>query len=494
MSDTRPTPLSGDERRELERLRTEVVELRTQASSDPAPVSPRRRHRLRSVGGVLVITLGCLLAPLSVVSVWLESQVTDTDAYVETVAPLIEDPAVQDALATAVTSEVFRQLDIQNTTTEALQALVDRTDLPPLVEERLVGLAVPLANGVEGLVTEQVDQLVASEDFETAWVEANRVAHEELVATLTGQQDGAVQVEEGTVSVNIAPFVDVVKQRLIDRGLTVAERIPDVQASFVVMQSADLARAQSLFALLDTLGTVFPFLVIAVLAAGVLIAVDRRRALVGAGLGVAGAMVLLGVLLALLRGGYLSAVPTDLLPRDAAAVIFDTLVRFLRTALRSVLLLGLVVAVAAYLAGPSRSALRTRAVAGRGMAAVRRLGAGSEGLAGVRVGHAVRSARRPMQVLAVTVAGVTLVFWDRPTPAVLIGVVLVLLLVLAVIEALAASGDYPSATSGDYPPASGTASLETDAGAPALPPGSDTSELPDQRAATTDAERAHTSA
>src|SRR5512134_3492589 len=102
MSDARPTPLTADERHELELLRTEVASLRSQNVTEH-PDAPRR-HRLRRVAGVLVITLGCLLAPLSVLSVWLDSQLTDTDAYVETVTPLIEDPAVQDALATAVTT------------------------------------------------------------------------------------------------------------------------------------------------------------------------------------------------------------------------------------------------------------------------------------------------------------------------------------------------------------------------------------------------------
>jgi hypothetical protein len=406
----------------------------------PVVTAPERRHWVRATAAAVVITLGCLMAPLSVAAVWTSTQLTDTDAYVETVAPLIEEPAVQEALATAVTDEVFTRLDIQDRTTEALQAVADRTELPPLIEERLLGLAVPITDGVEGFVADQVNSLVASDEFEQAWVDANRVAHEGLVAALTGEQDGAVEIAEGgTVSVNVAPFIEVVKQRLIDRGFTVAERIPDVQASFVVLQSADLARAQTLFSVLDTLGTVFPFIVLAVLGAGVLLARNRRRALVGAGLGVAGAMVLLGVLLAVGREAYLNAVPADLLPRDAAALIFDTLVRYLRIALRSVLLLGLVIAAAAYLAGPSGFAVRTRAVARRGFATVRGWGGGDEGLAGSTVGRAVRTLRRPLQVLAVVVAGLTLVFWDRPTPAVLIAVVLVLLAFLALLEILGAA-------------------------------------------------------
>ena len=261
----------------------------------------------------------------------------------------------------------------------------------------------------------------------------------------------------------------MVKQRLVDRGFAVAERIPEVQASFVVLQSADLARAQTLFAALDTLGTIFPFVVIAVLGAGVLLARDRRRALVGAGLGVAGAMVLLGALLAVGREAYLSSVPPDLLPRDAAALVFDTLVRFLRLALRGVLLLGLVVAVAAYLAGPTGPAVRTRALGGRALSTVRGWGGGEAGIAGNTVGRAVRAARRPLQVLAVAVAGLVLVFWDRPSPAVLVGIVLALLAVLTVVELLGgrevpSTGPPTIADRAEEPPPQPTAGEEPESG------------------------------
>ncbi|MGB7819931.1 MAG: hypothetical protein WBL35_14515 [Ornithinibacter sp.] len=464
MNETQPIPLSADERTELERLRSEVAQLREQPSGQVG--TPANRHRVRGVAAALVITLGCLLTPLSVTAVWLSTQLTSTDAYVQTVAPLIDEPAVQEAIATSVTTEVFARLDVQDATTEALQTLADRTNLPPLIEQRLVGLSVPITNGVEGFVSDQVDSLVASEDFSKAWVDANRVAHDGFVAALTGgSKNGTVAVDKsGQVSINVAPFITIVQQRLVDRGFTVAEKIPSVDASFVIFQSADLARAQTIFAALDTLGTVFPFIVIAVLAAGVLLAIDRRRALVGVGLGVAGAMVLLGVLLALARAGYLNAVPADVLPRDAATLVFDQLVSFLRIALRTVLLLGLVVAAAAYVAGPSGLPVKIRGGGARGFAAVRELGGGNEGLAGAGVGHAVRAARRPLQVIAVIVAALTMVFWDRPTPAVLIGVVLVLLVFLGLLEVFG---------SGDVPPEETASSAAEDPAVPSAGAGAD---------------------
>jgi hypothetical protein len=51
----------------------------------------------------LLIVLGCVLAPLAGVAVWARNQVTNTDRYVTTVAPLARDPAIQNAIADQIT-------------------------------------------------------------------------------------------------------------------------------------------------------------------------------------------------------------------------------------------------------------------------------------------------------------------------------------------------------------------------------------------------------
>src|SRR3954453_19042067 len=93
-------PLTSAEREELERLRAEVAQLRTTAQPGgaqvPAPGAMRtRRGWARTTAAVLLVTIGGLLAPLSVVAVWANSQVTDTDRYIETIAPISESPEVQ---------------------------------------------------------------------------------------------------------------------------------------------------------------------------------------------------------------------------------------------------------------------------------------------------------------------------------------------------------------------------------------------------------------
>ncbi len=93
--------------------------------------------------------------------------------------------------------------------------------------------------------------------------------------------------------------------------------------------------------------------------AGVYLATDRRRALIGAALGVFAAMVVLGIVLAVARAVYLDHMPVGT-SEDAAATVFDSLVRFLRAGVRAVGALALVTAAGAFLIGPSRIAALIR--------------------------------------------------------------------------------------------------------------------------------------
>ena len=79
---------------------------------------------------VALIVVGCMLAPLAGVAVWARNQVTNTDRYVRTVAPLASDPAIQQAVADQITSQIFTYLDVQGLTDQTVDALAQR-DLPP---------------------------------------------------------------------------------------------------------------------------------------------------------------------------------------------------------------------------------------------------------------------------------------------------------------------------------------------------------------------------
>jgi hypothetical protein len=442
-----------EERSELERLRVEVASLRSQLESrragrDRVPVGGRQRWR--TVVAALLIVLGCVLAPLGGVAVWARNQVTNTDRYLATVAPLASDPAIQQAITDQITTVVFTYLDVQGLTTQAIQVLTERGSLPPQLADRLDGLAGPIAGGIQSFVRTQVARVVQSDAFADAWVQANRLAHQELVAALTGQGGGAVTVTGDSVSVNLAAFIQTVKTQLVAQGFTLAARIPQVDVAFTVFQSADIARVRAGFNLLNTLGVWLPVLALVLLGLGVYVARDHRRALVGAGVGVAVGMLGLALGLAIFRSIYLDAIPAQVLPHDAAAVLYDTIVRFLRAGLRTILVLGLVVAAGAFLTGGSTTAVRTR----QSLAGAVGWLQGSAEHAGLRtgpVGTWVGAHKRALRIGAVTTAALALVFWSRPTGKVVIGLALALLVALAIIEFLARPAEPTPATSTTNP-------------------------------------------
>jgi hypothetical protein len=359
------------------------------------------RQRWRTVVATLLIVVACVLAPLSVVAIWTRNQVTNTDRYVATVSPLASDPAIQQAIADQITAQVFTYLDVQGLTTQAAEALAQRGNLPPRLADQLQAFAIPIANGVQSFTHQQVGKIVQSPAFADAWVQANRAAHAELVKALTGEDTGAVTVEGDTVSLNMAVFIQTVKAQLVASGFTLAERIPEVNASFVLFQSADITRARSAFNLLNTLGIWLPIVTLILLVLGVYVAKDHRRALVGAAIGVAVSMVVLALALAVFRSIYLDAVPASVLPHDAAAVLYDTIVRFLRLGLRTILVLALVLAAGAFLTGQSVTAMRTRQGLTRAIASLQ----GDAEEAGFRtgpVGTWVYANKRALRIGAVT--------------------------------------------------------------------------------------------
>jgi hypothetical protein len=433
--------LGPDERAELERLRAEVAELRSQAVAAPplaeppvaAPPRPRRQ-RWRSVVATLLIVIGCILAPISVVAVWTKNLVTDTDRYVATVQPLASDPAIQSAIADRITAEIFTHLDVAGITNQAVDALAER-GLPPLVANQLQALSQPLSSGVQSFVRDEVGKVVASDAFANAWTTANRTAHQALVAALTGETREGITIENDTVSINLGPFIQEVKQRLIDRGFELASRIPNVNPSFVLVQSDYIAQARGAFNLLNAIGNWLPVVALILLGIGIYVAKGHRRALVGVGLGLAGGMLALGLALALFRTIYLNELPLGVLTRDAAAAFYDTLVRFLRLGLRMVLVLGLVIALAGFLTGRSVTAVRARAGLTKGIGWLRG-GAEQAGFRTGPVGAWVYTYKKVLWVAVIAIAALVLVFWDQPTGRVVLGITLGVLVALVIIEFL----------------------------------------------------------
>jgi hypothetical protein len=426
-----------DEHAELERLRAEVNSLRArQTDGNGTPVLPKaatgpRRGRWRAPVAAVAIILGCVLAPLSVIGVWAANQVSNTDRYVANVTPLIGNPAIQSALSAKITSVITKQLDVNALVNQAAGQL-SHSNVPRL-STLLKNFSEPISSGVNGLVGTAVARVVASPAMARVWVQANRTAHAGIVKVLSGQGGGAIDVVNGKVTISLGPFIAQAEQALTNQGFSLAAKLPAVNPTFPLFEAPDLSKAQSGYRLLTTLKWVLPFLSLALLVAGVWIARGRRRALLGAALGLSASMLVLGAALAIARGIYLNSVPQSTLPADASAVLYDTLVRFLKDGLRLLLVVGLVIAAGAFLTGPSTAAVQTRRAVTAGIDWLRtRIESRGPDLG--PAGAWTAAHKRVLQIGVIAIAALVFVFWGQPTLAVAIWIVVLLLVALGLIE------------------------------------------------------------
>lgn len=403
------------------------------------------------------MVVAALLAPLSALATWSHATLLDTDEYVAMVAPLAEDPAVQDEISRRITDAVFEALDVEERTATTLAAIAERPRVEGATENLpidLTSFAVPISNAVRGFTSDQVEKLVASDAFEDAWIAANREAHASLVAALTGQTSAGVSVTDGRVSVNLAAFIAAIKPVLIERGVPFADRIPAVNAQFVVLDSANLGKAQTSVRLLDPLHTVLPVTAVLLLAAGVALAPARRRALVIGASMVVGTLVLLLLGVQVLRALYLGDLEQALLVPEAGQVLFDSVSMPLRLWVRASAVLFLLIALGAWLAGPSSAARAVRTVPAR-IAGTTRQPTGALATISRFAAHNITGLRAAIGGLAV----LAILVGERPSAGDVLVIAVLVALALTVVEVLRRWGaDVVDAADGPSSPGPSTAS------------------------------------
>ncbi len=427
--------LSAAERAEYERLRK---------------VAAVRHRRLRYTVASVLLLLAFLLTPLAVVAAWVDSEVSDTDRYVQTVAPIATEPSVQDAVTDRLTKRVVDNVDVAAITTAAAQAL-EQQGAPPRVVQGAQALTGPLKSALNAAVHDIVNRVVTSDQFAEVWDDANRRAHAAVVKVLTGEGSSAVQAGDGTIELNLGTVIDNVKQRLVDAGFAQAANIPEVDKTIPLLHTDKLNEAQDGMRLLNVIGTWLPVVVLVLAALAIWSAPAHRVALMTTAIGVGIMMIVLLIGLAVMRQVYLDSVPTTALPRDAAADIYDTFIRFLRSSTRTVLVIAVITTLAAYLYGPGRGARGVRSAAAGGTGATGRAMA-RHGLRTGAAGHWLSAHSKWTTGIAIAGGVLALVLWNYPTPgavALVLGIVVLVLALLGILAAASGTAERPPV--GDQP-------------------------------------------
>lgn len=345
--------------------------------------APRRRARRWFT--VLLTVLTALGIVLSTTAVWARSVALETDRFVETVGPLIEEPEVQEALATRLTNAVMEGLDIPGRVESALERVApENLPIPATL------LADPLTSGLRTFVQNRFEGLVGSEAFQSLWYSTLEVSHGAMVGLLRGGGE-TVSVEGDTVYLDLRPLVNDALVgiegtlsdlfgRPIDLPAFTGERVeeivptleeklgtdlPEDFGQIPVFTSDSLEVAQDAVALVDRLVFLVVVLTLAMAVATIVLAVDKRKGALWLGVGSALALVVARRVTIRLEGSIVDLAPqgsSEGAVRDVVSTVFGSL-RGFTTAL---LVTSVVVAVVAHLVGRPLWLRRTLEWVGKG--------------------------------------------------------------------------------------------------------------------------------
>jgi len=426
MSDPDPTLSGGPER---------TVPVQAPAAKRPS--------KGRSAAAVICLVLAALLTTPAAIAFWGQRTLNDTTRYVNTVGPLVNSPEVQDAIATKVTDAIQEQVDIEALLNDAFSGVI--TDRPRL--QRLVG---PLAAAINSLVDRQVREFLASEQFADLWTAVNTRAQQSLQRLLKGDQSGAVSLQGEQVVLDVSDVIDRVKQRLVDRGLTIVQNVPvpDIDKQIVLMEAPQLKQLRTIYAFANPLAQWLIVLVAGLYLVALVLARRRPRTTVIIGVLLVANALLVALALTIGRQLFIDALAgTTFGP--ASSVFYDTLLAYLDRGRQVFLWLGLILVAIGWFAGPNRYGAAVRAAVTNGLEGIGRALADSPvGAAGRWVAPNARWLR-----VAVGLLGVVVLLWGNDVSLSRLFWSLALVVgLLAVVQILVGAGGTPAASRPVAPP------------------------------------------
>ena len=297
----------------------------------------------------IVVVLASVIGLVATLALWADRQLLETDTWTETSTELLENEEIQAAVANFIVTAIYENVDVQGE--------LERR-LPP----QLRVFAGPAAGGINQLATQGTEEALSRPRVQALWSDANRAAHEKLLALLEDEGE-FVASTGGVVTLDLSGLIDQITSQ-IGIGTNLASKLPPEAGDLEILKSDELDAAQTGVHLLETLAWVLTALTLALYALAIFLGRGRRREtlrMVGFG------FFAVGVLALLIRnaaGNALVSSLTDTAASEpAVGATWDIGTSLLQEMAQSLVIYGLVIVFAAWLAGPTAIATSTREAA-----------------------------------------------------------------------------------------------------------------------------------
>jgi hypothetical protein len=302
------------------------------------------RGRRRTVKAL--VALGSVLAFLSVFAIWVERQALNTDDWVETSDRLIQNPTIRTAVGDYLVDQLYENVDVEE----------ELKDILPGETKQLAG---PVSGGLRQVAGNGAEEILKTSTAQSLWQDANRTAHEQLLAVLEDKGE-AVSTEEGNVSLNLGSLVTNLADQ-VGIGAKLAEKLPPDAGQVVILRSDQLKTAQNVAVAIKGLALLLSLLTF--LAFGLAIYLSREGRWVtvlfcGIGLVAAGFAVVVARQVA--GGVVVGQLVTEESIRPAADAAWSISTSLMTSIATTVIVVGVLFGIAGWLASPAGSARASR--------------------------------------------------------------------------------------------------------------------------------------
>jgi hypothetical protein len=316
-----------------------------QAPPPAAGASPSHGHRHRALVWLLIV-LAAVIGFVSSLTTWVNRQALDTQSWTKASAQLINDPQVRSALSVYIVNQVYENVDVSGQIAK---------NLPSKYE----ALAGPISAAIRSPAQQGVDQLLGQPRVVSLWENANRVAHEQLVAILENKTRPGVSTANGTVTVDLRTVViDLAQQFGLSGNLL--SKIPAGAGEITVLRSSQLAVAQDSVKAVRVLSVWLVVLVLLLWALALYLARGARRTTLR---DIGWSIVAVGLLLLVVRRvgeNYVLGALTTPSTRPVGHRVWLIATQLLGQLGWALIAYGVVTVLGAALAGPTRVATRLR--------------------------------------------------------------------------------------------------------------------------------------
>jgi hypothetical protein len=302
--------------------------------------------RRRLIGVDVLIGLTTILLVVGIFATWANRLLFSPDNWSKTSTQLLQDANIRSSTSNYLVDQLYANVDVAGLLKQALPT-------------QFQGLAGPAAGALRNAAVSGANLALSRPRVQQLWAEANRAADQTFVDIVNGRK-GAVGVNQGVVTLNLASILNNIASRL---GLPsdVASKLPPSVANLVIFKSDQLKYVQNGGKAIKGLALWLTILVPLLYALAVFLAKGhRRRTLMTVGFAGIFAGILVLLARSILHGQVVTALTSDASLQVTVGRVYEISTAILKDVAGAVVLGGIVLVAAAWFAGPARPAFTTR--------------------------------------------------------------------------------------------------------------------------------------